>query len=244
MLPVWILLIYFIICKISQEMYTKYLLFSISRRRYQWWVKISPCLSLRTLLLPLSPGQTWLHLAHRTTARPTRSTPYPPSRSGSTSRCGSTSSENMSTWMDPGMAQQPLPVFGFHTCILLCSVKYDLVLNIHIFYNNNLILLYLPSLQVWGGNISWHAKVNDWKRKRTTPNLSVDNTFTTVRVCVAGSLQWTAAWVNAISWWGVTTLRRWTMETTWTRRTPLPPTWPPMSAESLYLQVRIATREK
>lgn len=83
---------------------------STHRRRYQWWVKTSPCLSLRTLLLPLSPRQTWLHLAHRTMARPTKSTLYPHSRSGSTSQCGSMSRESMSTWMDPGMGLQPLPV--------------------------------------------------------------------------------------------------------------------------------------
>lgn len=94
------------------ELYKTYQAFvpSTRRRRYQWWVKTNPYLSLRTLLLPLSPRQTWLHLAHRTTARPTRSTPYPHSRSGSTSRCGSTSRENMSTWMDPGTTWQPLPV--------------------------------------------------------------------------------------------------------------------------------------
>lgn len=57
-------------------------------------------------------------------------------------------------------------------------------------------------------------------------------------VYVAGSLQWTAVWVNVISWWGVMTHLRWTMETTWMRRTPLLPTWPRMSEESLYLQVR------
>lgn len=78
------------------------------RRRYQWWVKISPYLSPLTRLQPLSPRQTWLRLAHRTTGQPTKSTPCLHSRSGSTSQCGSMSRENMSTWTDPGRTWETL----------------------------------------------------------------------------------------------------------------------------------------
>jgi len=56
-------------------------------------------------------------------------------------------------------------------------------------------------------------------------------------VCAAGSLPWTAVSANVISWWGAMTRLRWPMETTWMRRALLHPTWPPMSGESLYLQV-------
>lgn len=78
-----------------------------SRRRCQWWVKTSLCLSLRTLLLLPYPRRTWLHPAHRITVRPTRSTLFLLSRSGSTSLCELMSNENMITSMDPGVAQKP-----------------------------------------------------------------------------------------------------------------------------------------
>jgi len=114
------------------------------RRRYQWWVKTSPYLSHHTLLLPLSPKQTWLHLAHRTTAKPTKSTPYPHSRSGSTSLCGSMSRGNMSTWTDPGTRQQPLTVSyinSFFLSILVIHIREPLLLSFVIQQVISLLLL-------------------------------------------------------------------------------------------------------
>lgn len=95
----------------------------------------------------------------------------------------------------------------------LCSMKYEFSLICH-FSTINYLHLHLALARVWGVNIPQHAQVNDWKRRKKKPqqhpNSSADNNACTTLcvLCVAGSLRWTAVWVNAISWWGVTTLRR------------------------------------